>query len=86
VEDVARMLVTLLEIPQMRSSVYNTPVELWKAQQLKQVVEESWGIRVELQEGGAGGGPICDGSRFAREFAFQLRDIKHHLSAKVVHM
>src|SRR5712692_4352327 len=83
VEDVARMLVTLVEIPKVRSSIYNTPEELWAAQKLKQVVEETRGIRVELQEGGADGGPICDGSRFAREFGFQLRCIQHQLSARV---
>jgi nucleoside-diphosphate-sugar epimerase len=83
VEDVARMLVILVGTPQPRSFIYNTPVELWEAQRLKQVVEEARGIRVELQEGRAGGGPICDGSRFAREFGFQIRGIKHHLSAQV---
>jgi nucleoside-diphosphate-sugar epimerase len=83
VEDVARILVMLVDVPQTRSFVYNTPVELWKAQQLKQVVEEIKGIRVELQETGADGGPICDGSRFAREFGFHLRGIQHHLSARV---
>jgi nucleoside-diphosphate-sugar epimerase len=85
VEDVARMLVTLVDIPQMRSSIYNTPVELCEAQQLKQAVAEAKGIRVALQEGGADGGPICDGSRFAREFGFRLRGIQSHLSAQVSH-
>jgi nucleoside-diphosphate-sugar epimerase len=83
VEDVARMLLTLVDISQMRSLVYNTPVELWKAQQLKQVVEEAKGIRVALQEDGVDGGPICDGSRFVREFAFCLRGIQSRLSARV---
>lgn len=83
VEDVARMLVMLVEVPELRGFVYNTPVELWEAQQLKQVVEEARGIRVELEEDGAGGGPICDGSRFAREFGFHIRGIKHHLFAQV---
>jgi len=85
VKDVARMLVMLVGVPQMRSFVYNTPVELWEAQQLKQIVEKARGIRVALQQGGADGGPICDGSRFAREFAFRLRAIQSHLSAQVSH-
>lgn len=82
VEDVARMLVMLVDIPQMRGSIYNTPVELWEAHQLKQVVEEARGIPVELHEGGADGGPVCDGSRFVREFGFQARGTKHFLSAR----
>ncbi len=79
VEDMARMLVTLLEVPQMRSSIYNTPVELWQAQQLQQLVEETRNIRVALQEGGADGGPVCDGSRFATEFAFRPRTLRDRI-------
>ncbi len=79
VEDVARMLVLLAEAPEVRSSIYNTPVELWKANRLKTVVEETTGIHVEL-EGGANGGPICDGSRFAHKFGFRLRGLQSHLS------
>jgi nucleoside-diphosphate-sugar epimerase len=81
VEDVARMLSILVEIPETRSLIYNTPVELWEAQQLKKVVEEARGISVELQEGGPAGGPICDGSRFASS-AFNSEGLKttcHHL-------
>jgi nucleoside-diphosphate-sugar epimerase len=85
VEDVARMLVTLVDVPQMRRFVYNTPVELWEAQRLKEIVEEVMGTRVELQEGGANGGPVCDGSRFAREFGFRLRGIRPHFSSQVRH-
>jgi nucleoside-diphosphate-sugar epimerase len=83
VEDVARMLIALVDVPQMRSFVYNTPVELWEARQLKQVVEEARGIRVELREGRPDGGPICDGSRFTREFAFRTQGIKQRLSLRV---
>ncbi len=46
VEDVARMLVTLAQTSEIRSVVYNTPAELWKAQRLKEVVEEAKGVRV----------------------------------------
>jgi nucleoside-diphosphate-sugar epimerase len=80
VEDVARMLVTLLESPQTRSSIYNAPVELWEARRLKEAVEEARGIRVELQPGGPDGGPICDGSRFASEFGFALRGLRDRFS------
>jgi nucleoside-diphosphate-sugar epimerase len=80
VEDVARMLIILAETPVMRSFVYNTPVELWETHRLKAVVEEARGIPVTLDDGGAGdAGPLCDGSRFAREFAFQLRGLRDRL-------
>ena len=80
VEEVARMLAMLLASPQVQSSIYNTPVELWEARQLKEVVEEARGIRVELQPGGPNGGPVCDGSRFASEFGFELRSLRDRLS------
>lgn len=80
VEDVARMLVTLAETPEVHSTIYNTPVELWEARHLKEVIEEVRGIRVELGPDGAMGGPICDGSRFVREFGIQLRGLRERLS------
>ena len=79
VEDVARMLVTLVQTPEIRGSIYNTPVEFWGAEQLKQVVEEARGIRVRLQQSSADGGPLCDGSRFASEFGFALRGIRDRI-------
>jgi hypothetical protein len=39
----------------MRSSTYNTPVELWQAQQLRQVVGEARRVRVEVQQSGPDG-------------------------------
>jgi nucleoside-diphosphate-sugar epimerase len=83
VEDVAHMLFTLAEIAEMSSFVYNTPVEVWEARQLKEAIEELRGIRVELGPDAALGGPICDGSRFAREFGFQLRGLRDRLSGCV---
>lgn len=83
VEDVAHMLFALAEIPQMSSFVYNTPVEIWEARHLKEAIEELRGIRVELEPEAAHGGPICDGSRFAREFGFRLRGLRDRLSGRV---
>ncbi|HEX8836635.1 MAG TPA: NAD(P)-dependent oxidoreductase [Candidatus Acidoferrum sp.] len=83
VEDVVHMLFTLAEIAEMGSFVYNTPVEIWEARQLNEAIEELRGIRVELGPEGAVGGPICDGSRFAREFGFQLRGVRDRLSGCV---
>ena len=39
VEDVARMLVMLAETTGVRSSVYNTPAELWQARELFLFIE-----------------------------------------------
>jgi nucleoside-diphosphate-sugar epimerase len=80
VEDVARMLVTLAESFPVRHAVYNTPVEIWKASHLKEVIEEVRDVRVELGQNGTHGGPLCDGSRFAEEFGFQLRGLRERLS------
>ncbi|HEX2666704.1 MAG TPA: NAD(P)-dependent oxidoreductase [Candidatus Acidoferrum sp.] len=83
VEDVAHMLFTLAETAEMSSFVYNTPVEIWEARHLKEAIEELRGIRVELGSEAAHGGPICDGSRFAREFGFQLSGLRDRLSGCV---
>lgn len=81
-QDVARMLATLVEAVETGSFVYNTPAEIWQAGRLKAVIEELRGIHVELGPDGAHGGPLCDGSRFAREFGFQLRGLRDHLSSR----
>jgi len=80
VEDVVRILFALAETREMSSFVYNTPVEIWEARHLKEAIEEFRGIRVELRPEIAHGGPICDGGRFAREFGFELRGLRDHLS------
>jgi nucleoside-diphosphate-sugar epimerase len=81
VEDVARMLVTLLDAPITKNAFYNSPAEMCTAKELKEVVEELKGISVELDENGAQSGPVCDGSRFAQEFGFHLRGLRDHLSS-----
>lgn len=82
VQDVAQMLFTLAETAEMSTFVYNTPVEVWEARRLKEVIEDLRGIRVELGPEGCHGGPICNGSRFAREFGFQLRGLRERLSSR----
>ena len=84
VEDVARMLVMLAKTAGVRSSVYNTPVELWQARDLKKAIEEVTDIRVELGHVGTLAGPVCDGRRFAREFGFKLRGLRERLSCRPV--
>jgi len=81
VEDVSHMLFTLAEAAKMNRLVYNTPAERWEARQLKAALEEIRGIRVALGPETAHGGPISDGTRFAREFGFQLRGLRDHLSS-----
>jgi nucleoside-diphosphate-sugar epimerase len=85
VEDVARMLVTLLEASELRNSIYNTPVETWSASDLQRVVEEVRGVRIELGQDGAHAGPLCDGSRFSKEFGIQLRGLRERLSSLQAH-
>jgi nucleoside-diphosphate-sugar epimerase len=80
VEDVARMLFTLVKATEVNGFVYNTPAEIWQVKELKALVEKLRGIRVDLGPEGAWGGPMCDGSRFAREFKFHLRELRDHLS------
>jgi nucleoside-diphosphate-sugar epimerase len=79
VVDVARMLVTLAETSKLGSSAYNTPVENWQARSLKEVLEKSRAVHVDLSPHGPRGGPLCDGSRFAGEFGFQLRGLRERL-------
>src|SRR6266704_1097230 len=76
VEDVARMLVVLAEATGIRSSIYNAPAELWQARDLKRLIEEGTDIWVQLGHDGALAGPVCDGSRFVREFGFKLRGLR----------
>jgi UDP-glucose 4-epimerase len=79
VEDVARMLISLAETPTFRHYVYNSPAEIWIAHDVKRLVEQAKGIRVELGPNDAHGGAICDGSRFSQEFGFKLRGLEERL-------
>jgi nucleoside-diphosphate-sugar epimerase len=80
VEDVARMLFVLADATEVRSSVYNTPAELWQARDLKELIEQSMHTKVELGQNRCSSGPTCDGGRFAREFGFQLAGLRERLS------
>jgi nucleoside-diphosphate-sugar epimerase len=79
VSEVARMILTLLEADRLSACVYNTPVEIWEARRLKELVEQRRKVQIELGPEGAPGGPLCDGSRFAKEFAFELRGLSEYL-------
>jgi nucleoside-diphosphate-sugar epimerase len=77
--DVARMLLTLVEAPRVSASVYNTPAEIWEARRLKEFIEQRRNVRIQLGPELAHGGPMSDGSRFAKEFAFQFRGLREYL-------
>jgi len=79
VAEVARMILHLLEADRLGASIYNTPVEIWEAQRLKELIEQRRKRPIEFGPEGAGGGPMCDGSRFAKEFAFELRGLNEYL-------
>lgn len=79
VREVARMLAALLEPVKLQHAVYNAPAETWEAKRLQAMVEKMTGARL-LLGGNASAGPACDGSRFAREFAFRLRGLTEYLA------
>ena len=82
VEDVARMLVLLSEATDVSHSIYNSPVEVWDAKRLKDMIENVRGLAVVLDgEEGASGGSICDGSRFTQEFSFRAPPLRDRLKA-----
>ena len=83
VQDVAHMLFTLADTAELSSFVYNTPVEIWEARNLKKAIEELRGIYVELSSDATHAGPICDGGLFAREFGFQRKSLRDRLSGSV---
>jgi len=81
VEDVARMLVTLVQAPKVDSFSYNSPAEIWQTKELKELVEGLRGVHVQLGPEATAGGPVCEGSRFAKEFKFQLCGLRERFQA-----
>lgn len=71
-EDVARMLVTLLEAPLPAHSLYNAPCESVVVSDLKRQVESlNPNITLKLGDANAVGNPrLLDSSRFQNEFGF----------------
>jgi len=80
VEDVARMLLILTEAQETANFVYNAPAEMWEVSELKTLVEQVRGACVELGPDGVDAGPTSDGSRFLREFKFELRGLRDRLN------
>jgi hypothetical protein len=75
------MLTILSDAGEISRFIYNTPAEICPARQLKAIIEELRGIPVQLVQGGPDGGPMCDGSRFACEFGFQIRALRDYVAA-----
>lgn len=71
-EDVAKMLMTLLETPRPAHSLYNAPCESVVVSDLKQQVESlNPNITLKLGDANAVGNPrLLDSSRFQNEFGF----------------
>ena len=85
VDDVARMLVALLEGTRPAHSVYNAPCESMVVDDLKREVEKlNSNIRVRLGESYAKGNPrLLDAGRFQREFGFPIPPIAEQLRIAV---
>lgn len=78
VEDLARALQILVEVPNLPRRIYNAPAELVTADEIKRLCEEVKGWQVSL--GTSHGGPEIDGARFAEDFEFVAHPLKEHLS------
>ena len=83
VEDVAKMLVTLLRAPELRHPVYNACCESVVVGDLKQHVEGlNPNLQVTLGDTAAVGNPrMIDCSRFSGEFDFKMASIFEQLQA-----
>jgi nucleoside-diphosphate-sugar epimerase len=72
VEDLAQMLVTLATCEHVPSKLYNTPAEIVRFGELKQLVESlNPKIAVELGAQLRKAPPAVNGERFRKDFAFQ---------------
>lgn len=84
VEDAARILVTMAQSRSLKSCVYNTPAELWRARDLKRVVE---GLNPNLDVVLSGRrrvlAPLADGRKFVEEFRFEMPSVHDRLRKHV---
>ena len=78
VEDLARALRMLVEVPNFPCRIYNAPMELVRADEIKRLAESVNGWQVSL--GNSHGGPEIDSSRFAQDFQFVALPLKQHLT------
>lgn len=80
VQDVARMLMILAEAGELRRAIYNAPAEILQAQRLREMIQAATGAPVELVPAASAAGSVCDGSRFARDFGYQIRKLAEYLA------
>jgi UDP-glucose 4-epimerase len=87
VDEVARMLVTLLQAPRPEQAVYNAPCESVVVEDLKRAVEGlNSNVRVRLGGAGVVGNPrLLDCRRFADEFEFRATPIFERLKLGRLH-
>ena len=79
VEEVARALLTLGDAPSLGHSIYNAPAQIWEVGRMREELAKGRGVRLELDEPGENPGPLCDSSRFVREFGFEWKGLREHL-------
>lgn len=80
VEDVARMLVTMTQCRSLKSCVYNTPAELWRAGDIKRVVESvDSNVQIVLAGRTRALAPLADGRKFIEEFRFEMSSLEDRL-------
>jgi UDP-glucose 4-epimerase len=81
VDDVAKMLVTLLEAPSLSRAIYNAPCESMSGNDLRLTVESlNANIRFRFGEQKAAGNPhLLDSDRFLQEFHFDAAPLSERL-------
>jgi nucleoside-diphosphate-sugar epimerase len=78
VEDAARALRILVEVPNLPRRMYNAPVELVRADEIKRLAESLKGWQVSL--GNLHGGPEIDCTRFSEDFQLIAVPLKQYLT------
>lgn len=71
------MLRIPVEAERLPSRIYNTPVELIRAGEIKRLAEAANGWQVSM--GISHAGPEIDGARFTQDFGFVNRSLKEHV-------
>jgi nucleoside-diphosphate-sugar epimerase len=83
VEDVARMLVALVQKPVLQRRFYNTPAEVWRVAELKRTIENiDLSVKMVLT-GRKRLAPLADGKAFVDEFNFPMPAITDRLRRQV---
>jgi nucleoside-diphosphate-sugar epimerase len=78
VEDLARALRMLIEVPNLPRPIYNAPAELVRADEIKRLAERVNGWQMSL--GNLHGGPEIDSTGFIKDFQFVALPVKQYLT------